>query len=231
MKTPKRTGQIIGRLIFVQLIFGLLVSFVLLQSLSAPAGFLESAAGSALELSLGVLLWLATGALLIAIAITAWPLFKHYSEALALWYVSMSVLTFALFAIEGIAVMSMLSLSQDYIAADTQDPEQLKALGAVVRTAYIWAGNTSGLVSEATIFMFYCILYRFTLVPRALSGFGLVAVFLKITAIAMLFFGLPFFLLMVLPMILGYVALAFWLTVKGFQAQPHPSPPLAPGDE
>jgi hypothetical protein len=231
MRSPKRTGQVIGQLIFVQIVCGLLVNFVLSGSLTSPTGFLESAAGSSVQLSLAVLLWFVTGALSIAIAITAWPFFSQHSPTMALWYLSLSVLTFSLFAVENITVMTMLSLSQTYTAADTPDPEQFKALGAAVRSAYIWAGNTSGLVAEATIFVFYCILYRFILIPRALSAFGLVAVLLKITAITMLFFGLPFVMLMVLPMVVGYVALAFWLTAKGFQERPHPSPPLASGDD
>ena len=230
MRSAKRIGQVIGLLIIVQLICGLLVSFVLLTPLSAPPGFLENAAGSSVQLSLAVVLWFVAGALSIAIAITAWPLFRRYSPTMALWFLSLSVATFSLFAVQNGTVMSLLSLSQAYSAAGTPDPELFNALGAVVRSAYIWAGNTSGLVAEAMIFVLYCILYRFILIPRALSVFGLAAVLLKIIAITMPFFGLPVVMLMVLPMVFGYVALAFWLVAKGFQEQPHMSHPEAPDD-
>ena len=229
MGSAKRIGQIIGLLISVQLVCGMLVSFVLLRPLTAPPGFLENAAGSSLQLSAAVVLWFATGALSIAIAITAWPIFRQYSSTMALWYLSLALVSFSLFAVENATVMSLLSLSQAYAAAGDPDPALFKALGAVVRSAYIWAGNTSALVAEAMIFVLYCILYRFILIPRALSALGLVAVLLKITAIMMPFFGHPVVLLMVLPMVLGYVALALWLMAKGFEERPHPFRPKTQG--
>lgn len=221
MRSAKRIGQIIGLLIFVQLICGLLVAFVLLRPLTEPAGFLENASGSSIQLGLAVVLWFVAGALSIAVAITAWPIFRQYSSTMALWYVSLSVVSFSLFAVENVTVMSMLSLSQAYTAAAAPDPALFKAMGAVVRSAYVWAGNTSGLVAEVMILVHYSILYRFDLVPRALSAFGLAAVLLKIIAITMPFFGYPVVMLMVLPMVFGYVALAAWLMAKGFEERPH----------
>lgn len=230
MRSAKRIGQIIGLLIFVQLACGLLVTLVLLRPLTTPPGFLENAAGSSLQLSVAVVLWFVTGALSIAIAITAWPVFRQYSSTMALWFLSLGVVSFSLLAVENATVMSMLSLSQAYAAAGAPDPELFKALGAVVRSAYTWAGNTSGLVGEAMILVLYCILCRFVLIPRALSAYGLVAVLLKITAITMSFFGHRVVLLMVLPMVLGYLALALWLIAKGFDVRPHPLRPEAQGD-
>ena len=229
MKTPKRVGQIIGLLIFIQLICGLLVTFVFLRPLAAPQGFLQDAAASPLQLSLAVFFWFLAGTLSIAIAITAWPIFRRYSSAMALWFLSLGVISFSLFAVENATVMSMLSLSQSYVAAETPDPALYKGLGTVARSAYVWVGNVSALVAEAMILVHYSILYRFALIPRALSAFGLAAVLLKIIAIAMPFFGYPVIMLMVLPMILGHVALALWLMAKGFEEQPHPFRPETPG--
>ncbi|NNE98568.1 MAG: DUF4386 domain-containing protein [Pyrinomonadaceae bacterium] len=222
MRSAKRIGQTIGILIFVQLVCGLLVSFVFLSPLTERLGFLENAAGSSLQLSMAVVLWFVAGALSIAIAVTAWPIFSRYSSAMALWFLSLAVASFSLFAVENATVMSMLSLSQAYAAEATPDQALFKAMGTVVRSAYVWVGNTSALVAEALILLHYWILYRFALVPRALSAFGLVAVLMKIIGIAMPFFGYGVVMLMVLPMVLGYVALALWLMAKGFEDRPDP---------
>jgi hypothetical protein len=230
VRSAKRIGQIIGLLIFAQLACGLVVTFVLLRPITTPPGFLENAAGSSLQISVAVVLWFVTGALSIAIAITAWPVFRQYSSTMALWFLSLGVVSFSLLAVENATVMSMLSLSQAYAAVAAPDPELFKALGAVVRSAYIWTRNTSGLVGEAMILVLYCILYRFVLVPRALSAFGLVAVLLKVIAIMMPFFGHRVILLMVLPMVLGYLALALWLIARGFDERPYPLRPDAQGD-
>ena len=221
LSSAKRTGQIIGLLIFVQVAAGLLVSFVLLRPLTTPPGFLENAAGSSLQLSFAVLLWFVTGALSIGIAIAAWPIFRQHSSTMALWFLSLSVVTFSLLAVENGTVMSMLSLSRDYAAAGAADAEVFKALGVVVRSARNWAHLASALVGDTSIFVLYCMLHRFALIPRALSTFGLVAATLKITALTMPFFGHRVVLLMVLPLALSYLALALWLMAKGFEERPH----------
>jgi hypothetical protein len=142
----------------------------------------------------------------------------------------LGVITFSLLAVENATVMSMLSLSQGYAAAGTPDPGHYKALAAVVRSAYIWARNTSGLVGEIMVLVLFFIVYRFVLIPRALSAFGLVAVLLKIAAITMPFFGYRVVLPMVLPMVLGYLALALWLLAKGFNERLHSLRPEAQRD-
>ncbi|TAH34866.1 MAG: hypothetical protein EYC70_13750 [Planctomycetota bacterium] len=72
------------------------------------------------------------------------------------------------------------------------------------------------------IFVLYSILYRFRLVPRALSVFGLVTVMLKITALTMPFFGHRIVLAMVLPQPVIYLALALLLVAKGLKEWPRP---------
>lgn len=227
MRSAKRIGQNIGLLILLQLAGGLLVIFVLLRPLTTPPGFLENAAASSLQLGVAVVLWFVAGALSISIAIATWPLFRRYSSAMALWLVILSVVAFSLLAVENATVMSMLSLSQDYAAAGAPDSEIFKTLRAVFGAARKWAHLTSALVGECMIFVLYSILYRFRLVPRALSVFGLVTVMLKITALTMPFFGHRVLLPMVLPQPVIYLALALWLVAKGFKERPRPFHPEA----
>jgi hypothetical protein len=60
-------------------------------------------------------------------------------------------------------------------------------------------------------------LYRHALIPRALAAFGLIAVALQMTAVAMPLFGYRIVMLMIMPMGLAHLALSLWLTVKGFE--------------
>src|ERR1700674_3106554 len=41
---------------------------------------------------------------------TAWPVFRRYSHAMALWFLALAVATFSLTAVENINLLSMLSL-------------------------------------------------------------------------------------------------------------------------
>jgi hypothetical protein len=72
------------------------------------------------------------------------------------------------------------------------------------------------------IFVFYVVLYRFTLVPRALAGFGLIAVTLMVTAVAMPLFGHDVIFPMLMPLGLSQLILAVWLITKGFRGQSSP---------
>jgi antibiotic biosynthesis monooxygenase (ABM) superfamily enzyme len=72
------------------------------------------------------------------------------------------------------------------------------------------------------IFVFYVVLYRFALVPRALAGFGLIAVTLMVTAVAMPLFGQHVIVPMLAPRGLSQLILAVWLITKGLRAQPNP---------
>jgi hypothetical protein len=65
---------------------GILVNFVLAAPLFGSPGFLVNAAPHSLQIALSVLLGLVTGALSLAIAITAFPIIP-YALALALWFV------------------------------------------------------------------------------------------------------------------------------------------------
>ena len=96
MKSAKSVGRIIGMLLGVQLA-GLIVPFVLLHPLTTGArDFLSNAAAASLQIKVAVFLLFANCALTIGISIAAWPIFRQYSEAMALWLVAASVIMFTL---------------------------------------------------------------------------------------------------------------------------------------
>ena len=142
MRSDKTIARTVGILFLVQAATGYLVNFVLLApAISAPPGFLATAAGNALQVRVAVLLGLANGALTVGIAIAAWSVFLRYSQAMALWYLALSVVGFSLLAQENIAILSMLSLSQEYVKA-TAAHEHLQTMGLVVRSTRHWAPST-----------------------------------------------------------------------------------------
>ena len=218
MRCAKSVGRIIGVLLFVQLA-GLIVPFVLLHPLTTgPRGFLANAAGASLQIKVAVFLLFANCALTIGIAISAWPVFRQYSQAMALLLVAVSVIMFSLQAVDNAHILSMLSLSERYNQAGGPD-ELFQALAAVVGSTRKWAHYTELLVIDAWIFLLYSLLYRFTLVPRALAIFGLITVLLHFTGITLpLFLGYRRVTLMGATMALSHVAVAAWLMVKGFNA-------------
>jgi hypothetical protein len=222
MGTPRRAGRIIGVLIIAQMVGGGTVNFTLEAPLFGAPGFLVNAASHSQQLGLAVLLGLVTQALWVGIAITAFPIFARRSQTMALWFIALAVVILAVAVVENAAVMSMVSLSEAYTKASAAEREQIQIVKIVVASARNWPHYMARIFDGGVIFVFYIALYRFVLVPRALAGFGLIAVTLMVTAVAMPLFGHDVVFPMLAPLGLSQLLLAVWLITKGFRGQPSP---------
>ncbi len=78
------------------------------------------------------------------------------------------------------------------------------------------AHYTNLFVSGGALLVLYCMLFRFKLIPRALSTFGLVTVVLLIAGAAIPLLGHRTVMLMFMPMGLSQLALTLWLIARGF---------------
>ena len=217
MNPQKRVGRIVGVLLLLHLAAGLTVPFILLLPLVAPPGFLASAAAIPNQVRAAVLLLFAGSALAIGIAGVAFPVFRQYSSAMALWLMALAVASFALQAVDNAHLLSMLSLSQEYAKAGAAQGETFQALALVAGAARKWAHYSFLLVVGSWILLLFSLLYRFRLVPRALAAFGLVASLLQIAGVTLRgLFGYPPETRLAMPLAPAYVVLAVWLMVKGF---------------
>ena len=84
-----------------------------------------------------------------------------------------------------------------------------------------WAGALSIITFTIGALMYYAVFYQSQLVPRWLSGWGIVAAVSSLACALLTIFGVlvPFstvFILMQLPIGLQEMVLAVWLIVKGF---------------
>lgn len=221
MGAASRAGRIIGILIILQMIGGVVVNFVLEAPLFDAPGFLVNAASHSRQIGLAALLGLTMEALWIGIAITAFPILYPRAQTMALGLLAFAVVVLAVAAVENAGVMSMVSVSETYDKASAVEREQLQAVRVVVASARNWAHYMGRILDGVAIFVFYAALYRLTLIPRALAGFGLIAVALMITGVAMPFFGHGVVFPMLAPLGVSQLILAVWLIAKGFrEAQP-----------
>jgi hypothetical protein len=222
MRSAKSVGRLIGVLLLVQLA-GLIVPFVLLHPITRGSrDWLANAAGSSFQIKAAVFLLFANCALTVGVAIAAWPVFRRYSEAMALWLVALGVIMLTLQAVDNAHVLSMVSLSQQYVEAGGPDGV-FQTLAAAVGSTRRWVHYSELLAIDAWIFMLYSVLFRFALVPRAVAVFGLLTVALHFTGITLpLWLGYPSVTLLGASMVLSHMALALWLMTKGFEDRRHP---------
>jgi hypothetical protein len=216
MISAKSVGRITGMFLLVQLA-GLTVPFILMLPLTrGTSEFLVNATAISFQIKVAVFLLFGNCALTIGISIAAFHIFCRYSHSMALLLVAASTIMFSLQAVDNAHLLSMLSLSQQYAQTSGQE-ELFRTLAEAVGSTRRWGHYTELLAIDGWIFVFYSLLYRFALVPRALAAFGLITVTLHFTGITLpLLLGYSSVTLMGATMALSHIALALWLMAKGF---------------
>jgi hypothetical protein len=215
MTTPRNAGRIAGALLITQGVAGYVTNFVLLRPVLAPPGSLVNAAPHAMQVGMSAALGIVAGAIGLAIAITVLPVFKQFSERMALTFVAMGIVALSLAAVENGALMSLLSLSKAFVASGA-DAAAFEGLRGVVAASRNWAHFTHVAVGGVTLLVFYIALYRFALAPRVLAAIGLIACVLQITSVTRPFFGGEVVFALLAPLGLANLSVALWLLIKDF---------------
>lgn len=220
MRSAKSNGRIVGILLLLQLAAGLMLPFILISPLAQGApGFLTSAAENSFQIRAAVFIAFAGAALTISLGITMLPVFRRYSLATAVWFLSVCIISGALDAVHSASVMSMLSLSQQYVVGGV-DSAMYQAVGFAVAAARRWAHAVQLVAIGAWIFVFYSSLLRFGLIPRALAALGIVGIALQFTGVTlMMLTGYSVIGVLAMPMLPIQIIVAVWLIVKGFNKQ------------
>jgi hypothetical protein len=215
----RRAAVVIGILILAQMAGSALVNFFAEAPLFDGAGFLVNAASHSQQIGATVFLAVALEASWVAIAILAFPVLAERSLRSGLALFAVSIVCLVIGVIENSAVMSMVSLSQAYAAATPADRTQLEAVRVAVASARNWPHLFGRMFDGLAALTFYIALFRFALVPRTMTGLGMIAVASMLTGLAMPFFGHPVIFPMLAALGLTQLALAIWLIAKGFDGR------------
>jgi hypothetical protein len=213
MTDARPAGRWIGLMLLLQFV-GMMVGFVLITDPLRATDYVTSAAANAVRIQAGLIVLLANCALTVGISISAWRVFRDYSQTGAMWLIVLSVLMLVIQALDGVHVMSMVSLSQQHAAGASGISD---ALAASVRASRRWAHYLELIAIDAWLLTFYSLPLRFALIPRLLALFAIVTVALHFVSVPLPgFLGYGINTNLGIPMALGMVAVAVWLTVKGF---------------
>ncbi len=226
MRSAKDPGRIVGILLLLHLITGLTVPYIILRPLTSPLTFAANYPVNSSLVRLSVMLLFIGGAITIAIAVAAFPIFRQHSHALALWPIALAIVNFSLQGVENAAWMSVFSWSQGYANTTASDLATYNLVGAAVRAAWKWVHYTHLLILVSWIFMFFMALWRCALVPRILAILGLITALLQITGITLpqfLAYPSPIPMAMGMPLGVIYLVLSGWLILKGFSEHGRPS--------
>jgi len=159
------------------------------------------------------------------VAIAVYPVLKKHNESIAIGYVGARLVEGIIFIVTVISWLLLLTLSQEYVKAGAPDASYFQTSGELLLAVGDWAGHV---VLDVAVFplgalIFYGLLYQSKLVPRWISGWGLIAAILYWAAGFLIMFALviPMSTMAVvlnLPLALQEMVLAVWLIVKGFNS-------------
>ena len=217
MNTHRKTAMIVGTLYIMATVASSLTVIILSSILAAP-DYLVRFSASEFQVIIAVNLMLVDVFCVVGISIMLYPILKKHNEAIAVGYTAARIIEGVLFIVYVVGILSLLTLSQEFVKAGAPDASHFQTSGTVLRTASDWAFSL-GLrfaFGLSALLLNYS-LYQTKLIPRWLSGWGFVG---AIFVFALLF--LEFFNMMKSVELLDAViavqemVFAVWLIIKGF---------------
>jgi hypothetical protein len=121
----------------------------------------------------------------------------------------------------GVITIGLLALSQEFVKAGAPDAAYFQTIGAIIQAGDAWLSNGAAVLLWCIgALMYYTVFYQYRLVPRWLSGWGLVGIALTTisSALVMLHIIPGFGTVQVvsdLPIALQEMVFAIWLIAKG----------------
>jgi hypothetical protein len=220
MNSIKKTAISVGVLFIIASVLGVLGRSFSQPILDAPDYLIKISANEN-QVIIGGLLSLLAAFASAGIAIGLYPVLKKHHEALALGSVGLRVMEGMLYIIGVVGLLSILTLSQEYVKAGALNASLFQASGTSLLAVRDWAGKLSIIAFTLGALMYYYVFYQSKLVPRWLSGWGFLGAALSLAAVLLaisgqiIYFSMVFILLQ-LPIGVQEMVLAVWLIVKGF---------------
>jgi hypothetical protein len=220
MNTYRKTAIIVGVLYIIGTVAGILCK-VFTGPIQDDLNLLTKVTANETPIIMGALFLLIMGLALAMVPVMMFPILKKQNEALALGYV---VYRGALETVTTIAmVISLLLLtilSQQYVAG-APNASFIQTLGTLLLKGKDTISTISQIVFPLGALIFYFLLYQSKLIPRWISGWGLIAAILWIAVTLLDLFGIisawsTVQVVLALPIGLQEMVMAVWLIVKGF---------------
>jgi hypothetical protein len=218
MKSHRKAAAIAGVLIITGMVAGVLS---ISPAIDAP-DYLTKASANANQVITEAFFQFVMAAAYVGMGILLYPIFRRYNESLALGFLSFRIIAAVFFIVGMTCALLLLTLSQEFAKAGASDLSYFQTLGGLLRTGRDLVNHVAmpwSLIVSAL--MLYFILYQTKLVPRWLSGWGLVGTTVSIWATLLLMFRLieiitPIYVVLAVPWALQEMVMAVWFIVKGF---------------
>lgn len=171
------------------------------------------------QVAAGALLYLVAAFTSVGIAISMYPVLKERNAGLALGSVVFRALEAVFYMVGVVSLLSLLTLGQQFTTAGAADRTSLQAIGDLLVSVHGHAALLGVFAFCLGAFMYYYLFFQSRLIPRWLSGFGIVAIILMMAACVLALFSgnrITSYIPLAAPIFVQEMVLAVWLIVKGF---------------
>jgi len=215
MKTHRKTAVIVGVLFIIGTVSGIL-SAVFTGSILGDPNYLVEISANQMPMVTGAFFILLMGLSLAMVPVMMYPLFKKQNEALALGAVVFrGPLEAATYVLMVVSWLLLIVVGQEFTNAGAGDVSQFQALGAVLLKANEVINPVLEIIFSLGAVMFYTLFYQTRLIPRWLSGWGLIGAIVYLATGVLAMFGTNLEFLLALLGVQEMV-MALWLIFKGF---------------
>jgi hypothetical protein len=216
MDSNRKTAIIAG-VLFITATVAYSLGVLLLDPILRGSDYLIKASENEYQVIMGALLVLIDSVAVAGIGIVLYSILKKHNEILALGYVGARIIEGVLFMMNAIAILTLLTLSQEFVKAGAQDSVYYQTLGTVLLSAGNWAYVLGlGLAFALSALILNFILFQSKFVPRWLSGWGFAGAALVFANYLLESFGINPVEILFLPIALQEMVFAVWLIAKGF---------------
>ncbi len=211
--------MIVGVLFWISNL-SVLVGSVISGAVPTAADSLTSMYPHRTQVVVGTLIAHINDAAIIGYAVALYPVLKRFSEALALGYVAFKVVEATLLLVSAAMLLSLVALSQKYLAGGSAHLPAFQTSAELTLAQEFWASRLGTLAYLVATPILNLVLYRTRLVPRLISIWGFVGLFMLAAGLVMGVGdptrGFEPGQLLVIPIILWELFFATWLIVRGF---------------
>lgn len=223
VKNNRQRATFVG-IMFILATVSAILGLLFYQPILTGPDYLINGAARQNQIALGALMELVLVCTAIGTAIGLFPVLKPYGERIALGHLFFRFLEAGIITIGIVAVLSLLTLSQDFVAAAAPDAAAYHAAGTLLIAIHDWTFMLGPLfMLGINTFMYSSLLYKSKVVPRWLAGWGLIGATLVFAAALLVLFGVfvqlsVWVTLLALPIATYEMVLAGWLIIKGFNS-------------
>jgi hypothetical protein len=220
-----RKFAVLAGVVFIIATAASLASTALVPALSGP-DYLTRLSAQVSQVAGGALLLLVAAFGSVGIAVALYPVLKERSAGLALGSVVFRTIEAVMYLVGAVSLLTVLSVSQQFATAGGADRAGLQTLGNALVSLKEHAAVPGVFAFCLGCLLYYALFFQTRLIPRWLSGWGIVAIGLMLVACGLAVFNdrpVTGYALLAAPIGLQEMVLAVWLIVKGFNASAVPA--------